>query len=87
MVCHDEKLASGSNVEFLRSCREFLASTVFANNASWPTAILSDATIDGRPNPEVEVGWTSVCVLLYRTQTYCRQQDTHIACVASGNRE
>lgn len=45
-MCNDEKLASGSTVVYVESCREFLASTVFKSGTSWPEAILAPSNME-----------------------------------------
>eukprot|EP00903_Cladosiphon_okamuranus_P008178 g7877.t1 len=55
VICHNEKLVSGGSAEFVRSCREFFSSTVFAKGKLWPTAILAPSKLDGGANLDVEV--------------------------------
>eukprot|EP00903_Cladosiphon_okamuranus_P020050 g18416.t1 len=55
VICNNEKLASGSTAEFVRSCREFFSSTAFAKDTSWPTSILASSMVDHGPNLDVEV--------------------------------
>lgn len=55
VICHNEKLSSGSTVEFAKACRDFFSSTAFAKDASWPTAILASSMVDGGANLDIEV--------------------------------
>lgn len=41
LVCHDEKLASGGSAAYVRSCKHFLANTIFGNETPWPTVIVA----------------------------------------------
>ena len=43
--CNNNKLVSGSTSAFLRSARDFLALTVFADGKAWPTVIFTPSLI------------------------------------------
>lgn len=58
VVCNDEKLLSGSSAAFVRSCKQFLSSTIFRNDTNWPTVILAAAFLEDRDdssNTAIEV--------------------------------
>lgn len=54
-MCNDEKLLSGSSSEYIRSCKEFLASTVFSDGNSWPSAILAPSNIQRRKKANLAI--------------------------------
>lgn len=60
VMCNDEKLLSGSSSEYVRSCKEFLASTVFREGTSWPSAILAPSNIQRRNNDNLAINVRAV---------------------------
>lgn len=58
VMCNDEKLAAGSSAAFVGSCNQFLGSTVFGNDTSWPTVVVAPSYLvdsDEAPNLAIEV--------------------------------
>ncbi|CAM9152539.1 unnamed protein product [Ectocarpus fasciculatus] len=57
VVCNNEKLTSGSTSAFVRSGKEFLASTIFQDGTQWPAAILAPSYLipNHNVNPMIEV--------------------------------
>ena len=44
--CNNNKLVSGSTSAFLRSARDFLALTVFADGKAWPSVIFTPSFLE-----------------------------------------
>lgn len=58
IVCHNEKLESGSTGAYVQSCRHFLDSSVFQDDTSVPTVILAPSNLvdsNNSPNFAIEV--------------------------------
>ena len=53
VVCNNEKLASGSSAAYIDATKKFLASTVFKEGTTWPSAILAPSNLEKKGNPNV----------------------------------
>eukprot|EP00903_Cladosiphon_okamuranus_P011004 g10393.t1 len=56
IICNNEKLLSGSSAAYIKSCREFLASTVFEGGTRSPSTILAPSHI--QPGDSVNLAIT-----------------------------